>query len=210
MANKAISVATIIEKNQISSGVAFIVLARVEIFDSVTQTYPETVYVANNAENVVFEGETYVAFPFNVDLKYEAGSIPQISLTAKDYQKVLLAKLDLYSGAIGSRVTITVVNTGNLSQGSEVEEIFEVIGSGANDWSITLQLGAESAIAKNFPTRTQMRDRCSWRYKGPECTYSGAMPTCDLSLQGTNGCAAHSNSENFGGFPSLVNRGIRY
>ena len=210
MANKAISVATIIEKNQISSGVAFIVLARMEIFDSATQTYPETVYVANNAENILFEGETYLAFPFNIELKYEAGSIPEITLTAKDYQKVLLAKLDLYTGAIGSRVTITVVNTANLSQGAEVQEIFEVVGSSANDWAITLQLGAESVLAKNFPTRTQMRDRCSWRYKGTECGYSGAMTTCDLSLQGANGCSAHDNAVNYGGFPSLVNRGIRY
>lgn len=210
MPSKALSVATVLEKNRIASGVAFLLLAKIEIFNASTQTYVDTVYVVNNSENVVFQGNTYVPYPFGVSIKHEAGAIPQISLNATDFQKVLIGKLNTYGGAAGSRVTLTVVNSGNLSQGAEIEEVFEIVGSSANDYVVTLYLGAESVLTRLFPTRTQMKDRCSWRYKGTECGYTGSMPTCDLSLQGANGCAAHSNTVNFGGFPGIQNRGLRY
>jgi phage-related protein len=210
MPNRAISVASIIEKNKLASSVPFILLAKIEIYDSTTQAFVETVYIANNSENVTFGGQTYVAFPFTIELRYEAGAIPDISMSAVDFQKVLLGKLNTYGGATGSRVTIVIANTGNLGAGAEIEEVFEVLSASANEWKITLRLGAESVIARQFPGRTQMKDRCSWRYKSAECGYTGALPSCDLSLQGANGCAAHNNTVNFGGFPAIQNRGIRY
>lgn len=210
MANRALSVASIIEKNKLASGVPFVLLAKIEIFDSTSQTFVETVYVANNTESVVFAGQTYVAFPFTIELRYEAGAIPDISMSAVDFQKVLLGKLNAYGGATGSRVTIVIANTGNLSAGAEIEEVFEVTSASASEWKITLRLGAESVISRQFPARTQMKDRCSWRYKSAECGYTGGLASCDLSLQGANGCAAHNNTINFGGFPAIQNRGIRY
>lgn len=210
MPNKAISVSTILEKNKVASGVAFLVLLKIDLYNANTQAYAETVYVANNNEDVVFLGNTYTAFAFNLTLKYEAGAIPEITLSARDFQKVLMEKLTTYGGAVGSRVTMYIVNTANLAQGAEISEIFEVISSSANDWSISLSLGAESTLTRIFPSRTQMRDRCAWRYKSTECGYTGALPSCDLSLQGANGCAAHANQLNFGGYPSLINRGSRY
>jgi hypothetical protein len=210
MPNKALSVASVIEKNKVSSGVAFVVLAKFEIFNSVTQQFVETIYVANNDEAISFQGNTYVPFVFSVDVKYEAGAVPTFTMTATDFQKVLMNRLQVYGGATGSRVTLIVANSGNLSQGPEVSEVFEIIGSSASEWTITFTLGAESVLTRLFPGRTQMRDRCSWRYKGAECGYTGAMATCDLSLQGANGCAAHNNTANFGGFPALQNRGVRY
>lgn len=210
MPNRALSVASILEKNKVASNIPFVLLAKIEIFDSTQQTFVETVYVANNTENLTFDGNTYVAFPFTIDLRYEAGSIPDISLSAVDFQKVLLGKLNTYGGATGSRITIYIVNTGNLAAGPEIEEVFEVISASANEFKITLRLGAESVIARTFPGRTQMKDRCSWRYKSAECGYTGGLASCDLSLQGPNGCAAHNNTINFGGFPAIQNRGIRY
>jgi phage-related protein len=210
MPNRAVSVTTILEKNKLASGVAFVVLAKIEIYDPATAAYVETTYIANNTENISFGGQTYVAFPFKIDLKYEAGAIPEITMTAMDFQGVLLSKLNTYAGATGSRVTITVVNTANLAQGPEIEEVFEVVGTSANEWVITIRLGAESVLSRQFPGRTQMKDRCSWRYKSAECGYIGSMPSCDLSLQGANGCAAHNNTVNFGGFPGIQNRGLRY
>lgn len=210
MPNRGISVSTILEKNKLTSGVAFVVLAKLEILNTATQTFVETLYLANNTENVVFGGQTYIAFPFRIDLRYEAGAVPEITMSATDFQSVLLGKLNTYAGATGSRVTITIVNTANLAQGAEVEEVFEVIGTSASEWVISIRLGAESPLARQFPARTQMKDRCSWKYKSAECGYTGSMPTCDLSLQGANGCAAHNNTINFGGFPGIQNRGIRY
>jgi phage-related protein len=209
MPNKALSVASVIEKNRLESNIAFLVLVQIEIFDPATYSYPEIVRAVNNDEDITFAGESWTAQPFDIELKYEAGSVPDVTLSVKDFNRVLLGKLETYAGGIGSRVTMIILNSGNLSQGPEVQEVFEIIGSSANDYVVSLKLGAESTLTRLFPGRMQMRDRCSWRYKGPECGYTAGMPTCDLSLQGPNGCAAHSNAVNFGGFPGLVNRGLR-
>jgi phage-related protein len=42
--------------------------------------------------------------------------------------------------------------------------------------------------------------------------YDAGYPktTCDLTLQGDNGCASHNNSVNFGGFPGLNNSNNKY
>ncbi len=39
---------------------------------------------------------------------------------------------------------------------------------------------------------TEVKPTCTWRYKDPDtCTYSGGLPTCDLTLTGGNGCIVH-------------------
>lgn len=209
MGNKALSVATVIEKNRVASSTPFLVLAQIEVLNANTQTYVETIRIVNNPENVTWRGDVYTAWPFSVELRQESGTVPSISLSGHDYQNTIGAKLQEYGGAVGSRVTISVVNYGNFSQAPEVQEIFEIVTASVNNWSVTISLGAESALTRRFPGNVQMRDRCRWRYKGAECGYTGGMPTCDLSLQGANGCAAHGNEANFGGYPGLVSRGMR-
>lgn len=209
MANKSITIATVVEKNKVASDSAFVVLLELQIANTETGAIWESVYVANNDENVVYQSETYYAFPFEINLRQEAGAIPEITLSAHDYQRVLLGKLSQYSGISGSQVILRIVNTANLLAPPEIEETFEVLKTSASDFGISLTLGAQSQLRQYFPRRIQMRDRCPWRYKSYECGYAGALPSCDLSLQGPNGCATHNNSVNFGGFPALVNRGIR-
>lgn len=209
MANKALTITTVVEKNKIASENAFLVLVELQIADANTGSIVETVFAVNNNEDVVYQSETYFAFPFDITLKQEAGAIPEITLSAFDYQRFLLGKLTQYNGIAGSQLILRVVNTGNLSAPPEIEETFEVLKSSANDFSVSLTLGANSPLRQLFPRRIQMRDRCAWRYKSAECGYVGAMPTCDLTLQGPNGCAAHNNTAKYGGFPGLVNRGRR-
>lgn len=43
---------------------------------------------------------------------------------------------------------------------------------------------------------------CELAYKGPECGYTGGLPTCDKTLRGANGCQIHGNSHRFPGAPS--------
>jgi len=210
MPNKALSVNTVLEKNKLASGNAFLVLMEIQVMNAHTGQFVETIFVANNNEPVVFQNETYVPFPFDLELKEEAGALPELTLRAMDFQKVLMNKLNEFGGAAGSILIMRIVNSANLNGSPEIEETFELLESSANDFQITLKIGVESSLRKIFPRRTQMRDRCAWRYKSAECGYNGSLPTCDLTLQGPNGCAAHGNTVNFGGFPGLVSRGIRY
>lgn len=207
--SNSLSIATAIEKSKVASTTPFVALAEIQLMNTPTQQFVDTVFVANNDEEIVYQGETYVAFPFNLNLKQEAGATPEITLTATDLNRVLATKLEQYGGASGSLVIMRIVNTANLAQAAELEEIFEVLETAEANYQITAKMGIESALRRTFPRRTQMRDRCSWRYRSAECGYTGPMPTCDLSLQGPNGCAAHANAINFGGYPGLISRGVR-
>lgn len=207
---KGMSLANVIEKNKIASANSFLVLMEIQLVDSSTGLTVDTIFVVNNNENITYKSQLYTAFPFDLSIRQESGGVPEITLQAADYQSVLIQHLNDLSGATGSQFIMRVVNSGNLSGDAELEETLELTSSSANNFSVSLTLGAESALRKNFPTSIQMRDRCRWRYKGTECGYVGALPTCDLTLQGPNGCAAHTNTPNFGGFPGLKGRGVRY
>jgi len=208
--SKSFSVVNAVEKNKVASGNAWIVLLEIQFVDTDTGLVVETVYVANNNENVTYDSNVYVTYPFDIKLKHEAGGVPEISLIAQDFQKILLNKMNEYSGATGSTVIMRVVNSDNLSAEPELQEYFEITGSSANDYVVSFTLGAENVLTRRFPNSAQMRDRCRWRYKSDECGYVGAEASCDLSLQGANGCGFHSNTVNFGGYPGLKGSGLRY
>ncbi len=207
---QSFSVINAVEKNKIASANSWIVLLEIQFVDTSTGQVAETKYVANNNEDLTYDSNVYVAFPFDIKLKQEAGGVPEITLTAQDFQKVLLSKMNKYSGASGSIVIMRIVNSDNLTAEPELEENFEVLDSSANDYVIAFKLGAENILTRRFPNSVQMRDRCRWRYKSDDCGYVGAEASCDLTLQGANGCSFHSNSPNFGGFPGLKGTGIRY
>ena len=207
---KGMSLANVIEKNKIASGNAFLVTMEIQLVDSSTGLTVDTIFVVNNNEDITYKSQLYTAFPFDLTIRQESGGIPEITLTAMDYQSVLIQHLNNLSGATGSLFIMRVINSGNLSGDAELEETLELVKSSGSNFSVSLTLGAENALNRNFPSSIQMRDRCRWRYKSTECGYVGALPTCDLTLQGPNGCAAHANTPNFGGFPGLKGRGVRY
>jgi phage-related protein len=204
------SVLNAVEKNQLASGNPFLVLLEIQLVDSTNNTVVDTVFIVNNNEDITYQLQLYTAFPFDLKLAKDSQGIPEITLRAHDYQRTLLSQLNSLQGATGSKVILRIVNAGNLSADPEMQETFDVVGSSADDFKISIVLGAENPLQRRFPSKLQMRDRCRWQYKGPECGYAGAIPTCDLSLQGANGCTVHANSIRFGGFPGLKGRGVRY
>ena len=204
------SVVNAIEKNKVASANAWLVLFEVQFVNTSTGLVEETRYVANNNEDVTFDSNVYVAYPFDIKMTHEAGGVPRLSLTAQDFQSILLTLMNQYSGATGSTAIMRIVNSDNLTAEAELEETFEIVGSSADDFVVNFDFGAENVLSRRFPNNIQMRDRCRWRYKSDECAYVGAEASCDLTLQGANGCAFHNNSPNFGGFPGLKGVGIRY
>jgi phage-related protein len=208
--SKFLSVATVIEKNKIASDTPFLVCLEIDVLDPATNTLVETFYLVRNAEDVVWQGHTYVAMSFDIEFKSEANAIAPIQLRMFDYTRAVMERMQAYGGGIGSTVRVIVLNAGALDQPAEIMEHFSVVGAQAQNYTILWTLGAENILEITFPKRRQLRDRCSWRYKSGQCKYTGAKATCDLSLQGPNGCAAHFNTINFGGFPGINSNGVSY
>jgi lambda family phage minor tail protein L len=206
----SLSIASIIEKNRISSEVPWLILLDIAVVDPATLLTVETLHLARNVDPVTFNGVTYAPAAFDISLKSEAGSQQEISLSIKDYTLAVQQKMQDYGGGIGFNVTVMVVNAGNLGQNPEVAEYFQVTAAETANYECSFTLGAENNITKAFPRRRQSKDYCQWRYKGPECGYTGSMPSCDLSLKGPNGCKAHQNVVHFGAFPGINSRDFRY
>lgn len=161
-----------------------------------------------NNEDIVFGGNTYTAFPLEIDLPQEStkGEIPYLSLKVSNVTRVLQGHLEALNGASGSLVEIIIVNTANLTENySELTMNFEVLSSSYNSQWIIFKCGASN------PLRRRLLDKyfatsCIWQFKSVECAYAGADLTCDRTL---TACRAKDNNLRFGGFPGLDPGGLR-
>lgn len=201
----ALSLADVIDKNKVASENAWLILLDIEVRDDFDQLV-ETVHIVKNNENIVYHGETYIASEFTFESGNKANEEPQVNVSIEDVTGAIREKMENYNGGIGFAVTVTVVNSGNLEADPELQETFEVTTASAPDTNVSWTLGGENPLKFDFPYRKQYIDRCDWLYKGRRCKYSGPLPTCSYTKDGSNGCKAHGNLKNFGGFPGLQNR----
>lgn len=198
-----LSVETVIEKNKLHSDTPFLVCLDVDIWDENLGQVIETLHLVRNSEDILYQGKIYTAVEFDVKVKNEVGEMPSVTVNVVDYKRVIQRELQEYGGGIGFPITMMIINAGNLDQKPEHVEYFRITGTGAKNYMVSWTLGTENPLTGRCPKRIAWRDRCSWRYKGQECGYSGPLQSCDLSLQGENGCAAHSNTPRYGGFPGI-------
>lgn len=199
-----LKVISVVEKNKLASDTPYIVLMKVDLTDSATGAIVESLYFANYPDNVTWGGVTWQMSQFSIELSHSAGEMPQITLSALDYARALIKPINDYNGGVGMPVTISVILNGDTSGVPELREYFQVLDCQISNYSVQFNLGAENGLNKQFPKRVQRRDFCNWVYKDPNtCQYAGTNPYCDRTLHGNNGCAAHQNAINFGGFPSI-------
>jgi len=201
--SRPLTVASVIEKNKVVSDTAFLVLLDISVIDPNTAALIEKVYIAQNDENVVFNGNVYAQANFNINFTQNKDEEPTVSLAIQDQTGVIAAKMDAYAGGAGFGVTMTIVNSARLDEPPEMQETFTVTGASVSNYVATFVLGSESLLGLRWPPTNQFRDRCRYRYKSGKCAYTGSMPSCDYTYDGANGCKAHGNELNYGGFRGL-------
>lgn len=207
---KSFSLQTVADKNKIHSDAAFLIALNIKVVDPDTGTQVETLHLIHNNEDISYQGNIYVATPFEIQFGQESGAAPEMNLSIPDYSRAIQARMQAYGGGVGFEVDVMIINSNNLLQEPENVEWFEIVGASASEYEVKWQLGTSNPLASPFPRRRQFRNRCSWRFGSSECNYSPTPgQVCDLSLQGPNGCASKGNEINFGGFPGL-GRGFRY
>lgn len=199
-----LSVATAIEKAKIASDVAFVVLLDVELLDN-SGNVSEVLRICRNTENIVYQGEQYIAANFTYDLASDNESSPKLTINADDPSGFIRQKMQEYDGGVGFSCWLTVINTGNLSQPPEIQEEFEVVSSSTEGYQVSFSLGIPNPLSQRFPRRIQMRKQCTVNFKDDRCKYSGADKTCSYTYDGPNGCLSKGNAVNYGGFRGLQN-----
>ena len=203
-----VSVASAIDKNRITSSVAWVILLEIDIVDPNTRDVAYTERLAKNTEDLTYFGDVYTAANFDINITQNQNEAPNVQLQIQDQTGVVQTAMEGYAGGVFSEVRMLVVNTERLDKDPEVDERFMVTRSYIKDYVVSFELGAENPLQIQFPKHTQRKDQCAWRYKGYGCGYAGAMDKCDYTRYGPNGCVAHDNEENFRALSGLVRMNI--
>lgn len=206
-----ISLSAVLNKNQVASDAPWLIALKIEAVDPNTRQVVDTIHIVHNDEDITLAGQLYVASAFQINIQESENELPTISVSIVDITQTIMRYLEEYKGANGSHITMYVFPaTSTVIERAEVDYTFDVISASADteNYTATWQLGAENPLTLPVPARKQMRDRCQWRYKSGDCGYTGGIATCDLSLDGPNGCTAHNNVEHFGGYPGINVRNV--
>lgn len=201
---KSISSTLTIEKNRIATENPWLVLLDIALTDNVT-----VFNLVANTEDIVYQTRTYTACPLDIVPPRESakGEIPTITLRVANVTRVLQGYLEQLNGAIGSSVTLRIVNAAYLAENyADLEMTFEVLSASCNAQWVSFTLGAPSPLQRRFPMHRFIAGYCNWQFKSAECAYSGADAECRRNL---SACQAKGNSRRFGGFPGLSGGGIR-
>jgi phage-related protein len=198
-----ISTEALREKNKLTSDGVFILLVEV-IYNGASS------YLCWNSANVVWNGHTWLAAPFELgDInETKESELPSIDLSFYDIERVLTPLLPQYAGGVGSEVWIRIVNTNTLSETVALREecfdIMEVTVDAIN--KVTLKLGAENLSNYRSPANRFLKSHCRYKdFKGSLCGYVGAQTSCNRSF---TRCQELSNTARFGGFPGVGSGGI--
>lgn len=190
------------EKNKLSTGSVFIILLDIDLKDG------DVIRVCYNNEDVVWNGNLYQAFPFELGEVSEStdGSDPNVELRVDNTSRALSYYIESSGGAVKMPVVLRVVNSENLnSTEPELEERFIVQKTNVAEDFVTFTLGAEYSSRTRRPLNRYMKNNCPFKYKGLRCGYNGSNPNCTHTL---TDCRAHNNSKRFGGFPGIDQKGV--
>lgn len=193
-----LTTASIIEKNKISTDGVWLLLLEVEYKG-------QKIHLVNNTEEIQFNGDNYLPFPFNLsDITEDSKELPQVQLQVSNVTGTMEQLIEEYDGLAGANVIIRLINT-NVPNIAEVEEYFVVTGTSVTrEWAV-LSLGSDYAITRRFPPVRMMKNFCPFKYKGIQCGYKGAMGECNKTLAD---CRKRNNSHRFGGEPSIPEGGL--
>lgn len=194
-----LSTASIIEKNKVSTDGVWLLMLEIR-YDG-----EEALRLVNNTENIAYQGNTYYAFPFTLDdITENNNELPTAKLQVSNVTGTIQRMVEAHNGYTGAEVIIRVVNS-KIPDVAEVEESFVIMGTEATAQWMTFTLGSEFSFTRRFPLVRMMKDYCPFKFKSPQCGYTGREMQCNKTL---SRCRELCNSVRFGGEPTIPQGGV--
>lgn len=139
------------------------------------------------------------------------GGVQRITITLQNVTREGIALAESFSGLVGQTVRHVVVRVDELPNATPlIDEYLEIVASDFTENVCQFTCGRTALLQKKFPDRRISRIRCGHRYGGVGCGYDttrgGALPTCDFSLEGANGCYIHGDDEEGAGLENRHDR----
>lgn len=189
--------------------------------------------VCSGNADVTVGGVLYRAYPVAIGIERRDinGQLPQVELTIGNVTRDIVAYLEA-GNVLDRTMRMKAVYADDLTSVVEVGRM-SIISARVAQTTAVLELGSYLTRDANIPARHWMRGRCPYLYAGQECAFnrtaalawSGlaafnaahagfSASTCDLTLDGTNGCTVHgaleasmglypAHPKRYGGTPSI-------
>jgi len=200
----SISAAAYLEKNKLASTGAWIVLLEITLPSPST----DVIRLARNNEDITWDGENWVGFPFEIDEIGESnkGEIPQVVVRVGNVTRVIQAYLEEAGGGIGAAIKVMVVHSGHLDLTTpEISLEYEAVASRYDNEWVAWTLGAENSYNRQFPKNRVLRNVCRFTFKDTRCGYIGAETICEHTHAA---CDSYGNADRFGGYIGVGSGGI--
>lgn len=197
----SLSAAAILAKNSISDTGVWLILLDIVVGGN-------NIRICYNNENITWNGNEYVAFPFEIDVISEnsAGELPAVRLRVSNVTRAMQYYISESGGMVGATVTLRVVHSKHLDLTTpEVEEVWAVTKCTSDVNWVTFTLGADYPVNARRPLWRFLKNFCPFEYKGVECGSTSGLATCNHSLAD---CRARGNSVRFGGEPAIPQGGL--
>jgi phage-related protein len=218
---ESITSALVAQKNALTNLAPWVWLLELDLDGS------QAVRIAATDSDVTFGGQAFRAAPITLGplSRDRQGVLQEVEVVVSNVGGWLSAHLE--AGSLLDRTwRIRLVHSAALSD-VLFDSTFTVLEATASLESVAFRLAASRLLESPLPAQVFQRGRCRWRYGGAGCNYSTALPnlisgthpqfdpsTCDLTLDGPNGCRSHGANEAangvppqhpafFGGFPGI-------
>jgi phage-related protein len=174
------------QKNLISQVDPWLILLDITLPDSTILRF------VRNTEDVTFQGNSYTAFPFELEAQKMAnkGELPSIQLRVSNVTRFIQYYLEINNGGLGGTVVVTLINNAYLLEDYSMLQTTYTIISASSDvnWA-TWSLGAPNPLRRQFPLYRYLPKTCSWPFKGVECKYAtpGSVDTWSANTSYTRG-----------------------
>ncbi|HSW39594.1 MAG TPA: hypothetical protein VLL97_08905 [Acidobacteriota bacterium] len=210
------------EKNKLATDSAWLIFLEIIIPGEA-----QSLYLARNNENIVWDGHTWIAFPFDVEqIKEGANEVPQTVLRVSNvslYMRRIVRAYDYFIKTSGLRLIETkfyILNTDAIAADANCEPedvyVFQISHVTVDALWVTFTLSAMNPYKRRFPQHRVMKDGCRFVFKGQLCGYTGNETECDRTLKRCRELTRIdpatglevSQSERFGAFPGVGLGGI--
>lgn len=198
-----LSPAAIAAANKIRSETAWLLLLEI-----VLQNDPDHIYLVYNNEDILWDGQTWQAFPFTLaeGKSDDKGTIPTLNIDVDNTTRDLEYYLQRGGGGTGGRVILRcVLSTALDNTEPEFEEYYSVKNTTVTEQAIRFTLGSAYPTQSRRPWGRYMKNSCPFKYKGLKCAAVSDLPSCNHTL---SDCRARNNSKRFGGFAGIPQGGL--
>jgi len=159
---------------------------------------------AEYKEDIVFDGNTYTAFPISLDTMTEnaQGEVDTIKIRVSNVSRAIQYYLENYD-LREKKVTIYQVWADQLTDvDNAMIYIYYIDKYLASEMAVEFECSSKFDVLDiELPLGRYMRGVCRWKeFKDADCGYSGVETACNRTI---THCRARSNIARFGAFPSV-------